>query len=304
VALVTSKELLQRARREGYAVGAFNANTLEMIQAIIEAAEEEEAPVIVQISEGAIRYGGLEYLAAIVRCGAQRARVPVVLHLDHGSSFESNIRCLQAGYTSLMYDGSAKPLEENIATTALIARAAHSCGIPVEAELGQVLQSRDGVTAQQVSDAMTNPDLAADFVRRTGCDSLAIAVGSVHAMKEREAELDQERIQACAAAVPVPLVLHGSSGVKHESIQQAIENGVAKINVGTYLAAGFTETMRSEAAAHPLESDPRKILGPARTEVKNRVREKIRLFRSSGRAAEAWHEGVSEFSSSVFRPIE
>jgi len=304
MALVTSKELLKQAREGHYAVGAFNANNLEMVQAIIEAAEEEMAPVIVQISEGAIRYGGLEYLAAIVRSGAQRARVPVVLHLDHGSSFETNVRCLQAGYTSLMYDGSAKPIEENIATTALIVRAAHPCGIPVEAELGQVLQSRDGVTAQQVAGAMTDPERAADFVARTGCDALAIAVGSVHAMKEREAELDQERIQACAAAVSVPLVLHGSSGVKHESIQQAIENGIAKINVGTYLAAGFTETMRAEAVAHPTETDPRKVLAAARAEVKERVREKIRLFRSSGRAAEGWREDAHHYPSAVFAPIE
>lgn len=304
MALVTSKDMLEHARDGHYAVGAFNANNLEMVQAIIEAAGEEEAPVIVQISEGAIRYGGLDYLAAIVRAGARLAKVPIVLHLDHGSGFETNVRCLQAGYTSLMFDGSAKPLEENIATTALIARAAHPCGVPVEAELGQVLQSRDGVTAQQVAGTMTDPGQAADFVRRTGCDTLAIAVGSVHAMQEREAELDQDRIRACAAAVPVPLVLHGSSGVKHESIQQAIENGIAKINVGTYLATGFTEALRAEAAGHPKETDPRKVLGPARAEVKERVREKIRLFRSSGRAAEGWHDDARQFASAVFAPVE
>ncbi|MHB0875567.1 MAG: class II fructose-bisphosphate aldolase [Anaerolineae bacterium] len=304
MALVTSKEMLEHARSGHYAVGAFNANNLEMVQAIIEAADEEQSPVIVQISEGAIRYGGLEYLAAIVRAGAQLARVPVVLHLDHGSGFESNVRCLQAGYTSLMFDGSAKPLEENIATTALIARAAHPCGVPVEAELGQVLQSRDSVTAQQVAGAMTDPDLAADFVRRTGCDTLAIAVGSVHAMQEREAELDQDRIRACAAAVPVPLVLHGSSGVKHESIQQAIESGIAKINVGTYIAAGFTEVVRRETAARPRETDPRKVLAPGRAEVKERVREKIRLFHSSGRASEGWRDDARIFPSAVFQPIE
>jgi fructose-bisphosphate aldolase, class II len=304
MALVTSKDMLEHASEGRYAVGAFNANNLEMVQAIIEAAEEEQAPVIVQISEGAIRYGGLEYLAAIVRTGAKLARVPVVLHLDHGSGFETNVRCLQAGYTSLMFDGSGKPYDENVATTALIARAAHPCGVPVEAELGQVLQSRDAVTAQQVASAMTDPDMAAEFVRRTGCDSLAIAVGSVHAMREREAELDQDRIRACAAAVSVPLVLHGSSGVKHESIQSAIENGIAKINVGTYLAAGFTEVVRTESAARPREGDPRKVLGPARAEVKERVREKIRLFRSSGRAAEGWREDGRQFPSAAFAPIE
>ena len=284
MALVTSKEVLQQARREKYAVGAFNANNLEMIQAVIEAAEEERAPVIVQISEGAIRYGGLAYLAAVVRAGAEEASVPVVLHLDHGSGFETNMRCLQAGFTSLMFDGSAKPYEENVATTALIVRAAHACGIPVEAELGQVLQSRDRVTADQISSHMTDPDLARDFVRQTGCDSLAIAVGSVHAMRSQAAELDQERIRACAAQVDVPLVLHGSSGVTEDSIRAAIECGIAKINVGTYIAAGFTEALRAESAARADEFDMRKILGPARDEVRKRVQEKIRLFGSSGKA--------------------
>ncbi|NPV08808.1 MAG: class II fructose-bisphosphate aldolase [Anaerolineae bacterium] len=284
MALVTSKELLRQAQREGYAVGAFNANNLEMIQAVIEAAEEEQAPVIVQISEGAIRYAGLAYLANAVQTGARQASVPVVLHLDHGSGFETNVRCLQAGFTSLMFDGSALPYEENVAITALIVRAAHACGIPVEAELGQVLQERDRVTADQVSSHMTNPSLAHEFVSQTGCDSLAIAVGSVHAMRAQEAELDLDRIRACAAVVDVPLVLHGSSGVTEDSIREAIRCGIAKINVGTYIAAGFSETVRTQSAAQADEYDMRKIIGPARDEVRRRVREKIRLFGSSGRA--------------------
>jgi fructose-bisphosphate aldolase, class II len=300
--LVSSKLMLEQARQGHYAVGAFNANNLEMVQAIIEAAQEEQAPVIVQLSEGAIRYGGLEYLAAIVRAGAETASVPVVLHFDHGASFESNMRCLRAGFSSLMFDGSAKPYEENLGTTALIARAAHACGIPVEAELGQVLQSRDKVSADQVASAMTDPALASDFIRRSGCDSLAIAVGSVHAMLEREAELDIELVKACAAATTVPLVLHGSSGVRHESIQAAIECGIAKVNVGTYLADGFTEVVRAQTASHPSESDPRKVLGPARAEVKQRVIEKIRLFGSGGRADTASQS--KQFPVAGFRPIE
>jgi len=301
MSLVTSKDILEPARQGHYAVGAFNANNLEMVQAIIEAAEQEKAPVIVQISEGAIRYGGLEYLAAIVQTGAILASVPVVLHFDHGSSFETNMLCLRAGFTSLMYDGSAKPYEENVATTAMIVRAAHACGVPVEAELGQVLRSEDQVTAKEVMDSMTDPDQAVDFVGRTGCDSLAIAVGSVHAMQTREAELDQERIRACAAVVEVPLVLHGSSGVTDESIQEAIKNGICKVNVGTYLAAGFTETIRSQANAQPTQFDPRKILAPARAEVKERVREKIRLFGSSGKATAS---EAARFAAAGFAAVE
>jgi len=285
--LVTSKQLLEDARQERYAVGAFNANNMEMVQAIIEAAEEESAPVIVQISEGAVRYAGLEYCAAMVSAGARLAAVPVVLHLDHGASFESNMRALRAGYSSLMFDGSSLTYEENIAVTSLVARAAHAAGVPVEAELGQVPMVRDRASAEQVQQAMTDPEGVAEFVRRAGCDSLAIAVGSVHHMQEREAELEQQRIRACSAASPVPLVLHGSSGVRHESVREAIENGICKINVGTYLSAGFTEVMRAESTRRASEIDPRKILMAARAEVKERVREKIRLFGSSGRAGGA-----------------
>jgi len=304
MALVTSLTLLRQAQRDHYAIGAFNANNLEMVQAIVEAAEEERAPVIVQISEGAIRYAGLEHMAAIVRTSARLASVPVVLHLDHGSSFESNVRCLRAGFTSLMYDGSAKPYQENIEVTSMICRAAHACRVPVEAELGRVLRSQDGVTTEEVLNGLTDPSQAADFVASTGCDSLAIAVGSVHAMRTREAELDQDRIRACAAAVSVPLVLHGSSGVKEDSIQQAIENGICKVNVGTYLAQGFTERMRFETTSNPDEYDPRKILAVAREEVKNRVREKIRLFGSSGKAESIKAETEDNFPAVGFALIE
>jgi fructose-bisphosphate aldolase class II len=282
--VVTSKQLLEDARQGRYAVGAFNAYNLEMVQAIIEAATEEKAPVIVQISEGAVSYAGLEYCAAMVIAGAALAPIPVVLHLDHGSSFESNMRALHGGYTSLMFDGSSLPFDENVATTALIGRAAHAAGVPVEAELGQVLRARDSASAEQVQQAMTDPDLIPDFVCRSGCDSLAIAVGSVHNMQEREAELDAKRIRACAEISPVPLVLHGSSGVKHESICSAIENGVCKINVGTYLMAGFMDVLRGQLATRPADKDLRKTFAAARAEVKERVREKIRLFGSAGKA--------------------
>jgi len=192
------------------------------------------------------------------------------------------VRCLRAGFTSLMFDGSKKPYEENVATTARVAYIAHVCGIPVEAELGQVLQSTDGVSEEQVKAAMTNPDQAADFVKRTTCDSLAAAVGSVHAMKAAEASLDIERIKAVHAAVPIPLVLHGSSGVKEESEVEAIDYGIAKINVATMLNQAFTNAMRKALADMPKEVDPRKILIVGRDAVKETVRHKMRLFRSSG----------------------
>ncbi|MCS7286900.1 MAG: class II fructose-1,6-bisphosphate aldolase [Anaerolineae bacterium] len=281
--LVTSKELLRRAFEEHYAIGAFNANNMEQIQAIVEAAQEERAPVILQVSQGAIRYAGLEMAAGMVKIAASQVDVPVVLHLDHGTSFEQNILCLRAGFTSLMFDGSKLPFEENVAITRKVCEVAHAVGIPVEAELGQVLQITDKVTLEDVERAMTDPDQAAEFIRLTGADSLAVAIGSIHAMREQEATLDIERLKAIRKKVNIPLVLHGSSGVKDESILEAIENGISKINVATYLNQAFVRGLREGIEKMPDEVDPRKFLAISREYVKEAVREKIRLFGSAGR---------------------
>ena len=280
--LVTSKEILQYAFENHFAVGAFNANNMEQIQAIIEAAEEERAPVILQASQGAIRYAGLEFVAAMVKVAAELATVPVVLHLDHGRDFDQNVRCLRAGFTSLMYDGSARPYEENVAITKRVCDIAHIVGIPVEAELGKVLKIVDGVTKEDVKRAMTDPDQAKDFIEKTGADSLAVAVGSIHGMKSRETTLDIDRIEAIKQKTGVPLVLHGSSGVKHESIVEAIPHGICKINVATYLNQAFTRGMRQAMAEMPDNVDPRKFLAVGRDLVKEAVREKIRLFGCAG----------------------
>ena len=281
--LVTSKELLLAALEGHYAIGAFNANNMEQIQGIVDAAVEERAPVILQVSQGAIRYAGLEFSVAMVRAAAEGADVPVVLHLDHGTDFDQNVLCLRAGFTSLMFDGSKKPYEENVATTARVAQIAHVCNIPVEAELGKVLQSADGVTDQDVRNAMTNPEQALDFVQRTGCDSLAVAIGSVHAMKSAQAELDIERLKELRQAVNIPFVLHGSSGVKEESEVEAILHGICKINVATMLNQAFVEGLVAAQKDDPTNVDPRKWLSRSRDAVKEVVRHKIRLFGSSGK---------------------
>jgi fructose-bisphosphate aldolase class II len=281
--LVSSKEMLHAAVEGRYAVGAFNANNMEQVQAIVDAAVEERAPVILQVSQGAIRYAGLETAAALVKVVGGRADVPVALHLDHGTDFDQNVRCLRAGFTSLMFDGSKLPYEENIATTARIAEIAHIVGIPVEAELGRVLKSEDNVTPEEVEAAMTDPDQAADFVERTGCDSLAVAIGSVHAMKEAQAELDIERLRAIREKVDIPFVLHGSSGVKEDSEVEAIQHGIAKINVATMLNQGFVRGLKESMAEMPDNVDPRKFLVCSRENVKEVVRHKIRLFGGSGR---------------------
>jgi fructose-bisphosphate aldolase, class II len=281
--LVTSKALLEWAYRDHFAVGAFNANNMEQIQGIIDAAQEERAPVILQVSQGAIRYAGLNFAAGMVKIAAAQATVPVVLHLDHGTDFDQNVVCLQAGFTSLMFDGSKLPFDQNVAITRRIVEIAHPCGIAVEAELGKVLQAKDAVTQAQVEAAMTDPAEAKRFVDLTGCDSLAVAVGSVHAMRSREASLDVARVEAIRRQIPIPMVLHGSSGVTEQSVVAAIQHGVAKVNVATYLNEAFVEGMRSGLAKYPDEVDPRKALQIARDAVKERVREKIRLFGSAGR---------------------
>ena len=283
MSLVTSKKLLEEARRERYAVGAFNANNMEMVQAIVKAAQEERAPVILQISQGAIRYAGLYYATSLVRTAADLVEVPVVLHLDHGTDFEQNVLCLRAGFTSLMYDGSRRPYEENVAITKRVVEMAHACGVPVEAELGRVTQASEGPSQEEVESLMTDPDQAWEFIACTGADSLAVAVGSVHGMKEQEAFLDIERLEAIRQKVGVPLVLHGASGVKDESILEAIAHGISKINVATHLNQAFMRGMRESLRERPEELDPRRILGVCREEVKEAVREKMRLFGSSGR---------------------
>jgi fructose-bisphosphate aldolase class II len=281
--LVSSKPILQEALRRRFAVGAFNANNMEQVQAIVEAAQEERAPVFLQVSQGAIRYAGLEFAAELVKIAASIATVPVVLHLDHGTDFDQNVRCLRAGFTSLMFDGSKLPFDENVATTRRVVEMAHAAGIPVEAELGRVLQVTDGVSAEQVTQAMTDPTQARRFVELTGVDSLAIACGSIHAMTAREAELDLARIKAIHAEIPnTPLVLHGSSGVKHESIAEAIANGMCKVNVATALNQVFLASLRRGLDEFAGSTDPRKSLSIARDAVKEAVREKIRLFGSAG----------------------
>jgi len=208
--------------------------------------------------------------------------VPVALHLDHGASFEQNVICLRAGFTSLMFDGSKLPYEENVRITSKIVEMASVVGIPVEAELGKVLQSRDNVSEEDVRKAMTDPDQAAEFVARTGISSLAVAIGSVHAMQSAEAELDIERLKAIRAKVNIPLVLHGSSGVKESSEAEAIQYGICKINVATMLNQAFIKGILDGYKANPTNIDPRKWLALSRDGVKEVVRHKMRLFGSSG----------------------
>lgn len=285
--LTTSKELLLKARAGRYAIGAFNANNMEIVQAIIETAEEEKSPVIVQASQGAIKYAGLDAITAIVRNEASKVSVPVVLHLDHGHDFDQNVKCLRAGFTSLMFDGSKHPLPENIRMTKQIVDMAHACGIPVEAELGQIgtLGTTDepGVAIEKMKELMTKPEEAKEFTEKSGIDSLAIAVGTIHGCQEEIAKLDIPRIERICDLTGLPLVLHGASGASDVEVKKAIGAGVCKINIDTRIRQAFTHAMR-EALKNPEEIDPRKVLGPARLAVKEVVRDRMRAFGSSGKA--------------------
>lgn len=282
--LVPATSILQAARAGRYAVGAFNAHNLEFVQGILRAAEELQAPVILQLSARAIHYAGLRTLASMVRAAAQQAQVPVVMHLDQGD-YEMNMRCLVAGFTSLMFDGSALPFAMNVEETHRIAEAAHVMGIPIEGDLGHVGGNRQEAPAHP--DGFTDPDAAQRFVTLSGVDSLAINVGSIPKMREKTARLDIPRIRALSHATGVPLVLRHSSGLPDDDLRAAIANGVAKVAVGTELNQAFTTALRQAVAKDPDQIDPRPLLGAGRLAIAEVVRTKIRLFGSAGRAHEA-----------------
>lgn len=282
--LVGIDELLLQAEKECYAVGAFNANNMEIVQAIIQAAEQEKAPVIMQASQGAIKYAGLEFITGMVKIAAAASSIPVALHLDHGTDFDQVVRCIRSGFTSVMIDGSKLPLEENINMTKKVLEIAHPIGVSVEAELGKIGGTEDDVHVSEREAMFTDPEEARIFVERTGIKSLAIAIGTAHGQYKGEPQLDFVRLQEIKSLVKIPIVLHGSSGVPDDTIRQAISLGVRKVNIDTNIREAFVGEMRKVLNARPSEIDPRQILGPAREATVQVIREKIRLFGSSGKA--------------------
>lgn len=284
MALVPVTELLLQANREGYAVGAFNANNMEIIQAIIEAAEKENSPVIMQASQGAIKYAGLEFITGMVKIAAGATRVPVALHLDHGTDFDQVVRCIRSGFSSVMYDGSKLPLEQNIAITNKVLEITRPIGVSVEAELGKIGGTEDNVYVSDREAMYTDPEEARYFVEKTGVESLAIAIGTAHGQYQGDPKLDFERLKKIKDLVKIPIVLHGSSGVSDESVRKAISLGVCKVNIDTNIREAFVGEMRRRMEENPQEIDPRKLLGPARDAVVAIIREKIRVFGSSGKA--------------------
>ena len=282
--LVTGKQILEHADQNGYAVGAFNVNNMEIIQAIAEAAGDLKAPVILQASQGAIKYAGVEYITSLVKTTAGLIDVPMALHLDHGTDFDEIMKCIRNGFTSVMIDASKHELEENIRLTKEIVRIAHSVGVSVEAELGKIGGTEDHIVVSEAEATYTDPEEARIFVEETGVDSLAIAVGTTHGVYKGEPKVDIERIKEIDRVVSVPLVLHGSSGVPYDTLENAVKAGIRKINIDTDIRASFATSVKEFVEANPSEIDPRKILKPARARMADTVKEKIKVFGSDGKA--------------------
>jgi fructose-bisphosphate aldolase class II len=283
--LVSMKEMLIKAKAEGYAVGQFNLNNLEFTQAILQAAQAENSPVILGVSEGAARYmSGFKTVVKMVEGLLEdlKITVPVAIHLDHGSSFEKCKEAIDAGFTSVLLDASHHPFEENIDITSKVVDYAHSKGVSVEAELGTVGGQEDDVVAEGVIYA--DPKECEELVKRTGIDCLAPALGSVHGPYKGEPNLGFAEMEEIGKAIGLPLVLHGGTGIPTKDIQRSVSLGTAKINVNTENQISSAKAVRESLAANPEEYDPRKYLGPAREAIKATVIGKIREFGSSGRA--------------------
>ena len=300
--LVPLTRVLSQAQRHKYAVGAFNINNMEILQAVVRAAHKLHSPVIIQTSEGALAYAGIDYLHTLVLTATRQTTIPIVLHLDHGRDISIIRSCIKKGYTSVMIDGSHEPFQKNVALTKKVVRLAHQNNVSVEGELGTIGGAEDLVSARTI--IYTDPEAAHEFVERTGVDALAVALGTSHGAYKftNHARLDIKRLQAIQHNVHVPLVLHGASrvpptlitqattygahfehpeGVPDAQIRAAIKNGICKINTDTDVRLAFTAAIREVMAKKPSAFDPRDFLKPARELMQKIVEQRIQLFGSA-----------------------
>lgn len=283
MALVTTKQLLLDAREGGYAVGAFNVENMEMVQAVVATAEELQSPVIMQTTPSTVKYADLAYFYAMVKTAAEKAGVPVVMHLDHGNSFYLAMQALRAGYTSIMIDGSHGTLKENEAVTKAVVEACHPSGVPVEAELGKVGGKEDDLEGGE-GNPYTDPREAGAFAERTGVDSLAVAIGTAHGVYKGTPKLDLKRLSEIRERVAVPLVLHGTSGIADETVKECIRRGICKVNYATDLRIAFSKGVKAVLEDCPDTIDPKKYNARGREEVKQYVMERIKACGSAGKA--------------------
>lgn len=283
--IVKTKELYERAKAGGYAVGAFNVSTIEAIKGILDAARELGAPVVIETSEKEMKYMGARLVADVVRDLAESLDIPVGIHLDHGQSLESVQEAIDAGYTSVHIDASALAYDENLELSKKVVQYAHERGITVEGELGHVGGASEvhDESARMEKSTYTDPERAARYVKETGVDILASSIGNIHGIYENEPELDFERL-AKIGEIGVPLSLHGGSGIPEKQIKKAISLGVAKVNVNTELRMAYTNTLHAELDEHPDEIVPYKYLPEEIEAVKNVVLDKIKMFGSAGKA--------------------
>lgn len=314
MALVDTKKMFKMAYGNGYAIGAFNVNNMEITQGIVGAIAEEKAPLILQISRGARQYASMSYLRAIIDVAvAENPDIPICMHLDHGDTFETCKQCVDDGFTSVMIDASHSPFEENIRITKQVVEYAHDHGVVVEAELGQlggIEEDVIGVSADDVSKHLTDPDQVVEFVGKTGCDSLAVAIGTSHGAYKFKSEpkLALDVLESVAEKLPgFPLVMHGSSsvlkefkdlinkyggampdamGVPEEAISKAAKLAVCKVNIDTDLRMALTAKIRQVFSEQPAEFDPRKYLGPGREAIKEMVKHKLQVLGCAGKAGE------------------
>ncbi len=300
-----TKTLLQKAQKQGYAIGHFNINNMEIVQGVINAANQTNSPIILAVSEGAIEYAGLNYLLNLAQTAAKNSKVPIAFHLDHGKDLNIIKKCINAGFSSVMFDGSHLPFEQNIKITKQIVQHAHKRGISVEAEIGTIGGAEDKVSSRKI--IYTDPKQAKEFVQKTGCDFLAVAIGTSHGPNKFEgpAKLRLDILQEIQKQIKIPLVLHGASGVPNnlvtiakkygatlpkvvgvpnDQIKKAIKLGICKINTDTDLRLAFDAGVRKSIQTHPSDIDPRHILAPARDLITQVVTERITTFGSKNKA--------------------
>jgi fructose-bisphosphate aldolase class II len=310
--LMTTKPMFADAYAGGYAVGAFNVNNMEIVQGIMQACAEERAPVILQVSKGARKYADMDYLKALIDASVKKyPDIPIAVHLDHGDSLELVQQCIADGFTSVMIDGSHHPFDENIRITREACDYAHAHGVPVEAELGMlggIEEDVVGVDEAEVAKFLTDPEQAKEFWQRTGCDSLAVAIGTSHGAYKfsKEATLAFDRIEAIMKTCPgLPLVMHGSSsvlpefvelinkyggampnakGVPEEAVTRGAQMGVCKVNIDTDIRLAMTAKIREVFATKPAEFDPRNYFGPGREAIVGMVKHKLKVLRAAGKA--------------------
>lgn len=284
--LISSTEMLQIARKNKYAVGAFNVHTLEMLQAVVEAAVETQSPLIIQSTVGTVKHLGPDYIAEAAKVAADRTGLPIALHLDHCTDFATIVQCIRAGYTSVMIDASMFAFEENVERTLKVMEIALAAGVNVEAELGKVGGVEDDIVVAEHEALLADPEDCRLFIERTGVLTLAPAIGTAHGIYKGEPNIDFDRIAKIAEIVDVPLVLHGGSGIPAEQVKKAVALGMSKMNVATELRIAFSNAIKDVFAANVEENDPRKYMVPAKEAVKRLAIEKMELCGCIGKAGD------------------